>query len=111
MVKATGYTFRGINSSIFSKEFAPPESHKMLFPFLQTAENVDGVNSGSTSHKQRGHTEMGPRFKVLSERRKKWGTDLAIPGLVVWCVIHYTTAAPRENLEVSRLFSIIMRTV
>ena len=26
------------------------------------------MNSGLTSHQQRGHTEMGPRFKVSSER-------------------------------------------
>ena len=41
------------------------------------------VNSGLTSHQQRGHTETGPRFKVSSERPEKRGIDLAIPGLVV----------------------------
>ena len=52
------------------------------------------VNSGLTSHQQQGHTETGPRFKVSSERPEKREIDLAIPGLVVWRVIHYTTAAP-----------------
>ena len=52
------------------------------------------VNSGLTSHQQRGHTETGPRFKVSSERPEKRGIDLATPGLVVQRVIHYTTAAP-----------------
>ena len=58
------------------------------------------MNSGLTSHQQRGHTETGPRFKVSSERPEKWGIDLATPGLVVQSVIHYTTAAPvtkRQN--------------
>ena len=41
------------------------------------------VNSGLTFHQQRGHTEMGPRFKVSPERPEKRGIDLAIPGLVV----------------------------
>ena len=47
-----------------------------------------------TSHKQRGHIETGPRFKVSSERPGKRGIDLVIPGLVVLHVIHYTTATP-----------------
>ena len=51
------------------------------------------MNSGLTSHQQRGHTETGPRFKVSSERPEKRGIDLATPGLVVQRVIHYTTAA------------------
>ena len=58
------------------------------------------MNSGLTSHQQRGHTETGPRFKVSSERPEKRGVDLATPGLVVQRVIHYTTAAPaviRDN--------------
>ena len=42
------------------------------------------MNSGLTSHKQRGHTETAPRFKVSSERRVKRGIDLAIPGLVAF---------------------------
>ena len=42
-----------------------------------------GVNSGLTSHQQRGHTETGPRFKVSSERPEKRGIDLVTPGLVV----------------------------
>ena len=61
------------------------------------------MNSGLTSHQQRGHTETGPRFKVSSERPEKRGIDLATPGLVVQRVIHYTTAAPiiaYENLVV-----------
>ena len=41
------------------------------------------VNSGLAPHQQQGHTEMGPRFKVSSERPEKRGIDLAIPGLVV----------------------------
>ena len=35
------------------------------------------MNSGLTSHQQRGHTETGPRFKVSSERPEKRGIDLA----------------------------------
>ena len=54
------------------------------------------MNSGLTSHQQRGHTETGPRFKVSSERPEKRGIDLATPGLVVQRVIHYTTAAPKQ---------------
>ena len=57
------------------------------------------MNSGLTSHQQRGHTETGPRFKVSSERPEKRGIDLATPGLVVQRVIHYTTAAPRNALK------------
>ena len=38
--------------------------------------------------------ETGPRFKVSSERPEKRGIDPATPGLVVWSVIHYTTADP-----------------
>ena len=57
------------------------------------------MNSGLTSHQQRGHTETGPRFKVSSERPEKRGIDLATPGLVVQRVIHYTTAAPRKVWE------------
>ena len=48
------------------------------------------MNSGLTSHQQRGHTETGPLFKVSPERPEKrggggggGGVDLAIPGLVV----------------------------
>ena len=55
------------------------------------------MNSGLTSHEQRGHTETGPRFKVSSERLEKRGIDLAIPGLVVWRAILYTTAAPEQS--------------
>ena len=33
------------------------------------------MNSGLTSHQQRGHTETGPRFKVSSERPEKRGID------------------------------------
>ena len=53
------------------------------------------MNSGLRSHQQRDHTQTGPRFKVSSERPNKRGIDLAIPGLVVWRVIHYSAAAPR----------------
>ena len=31
------------------------------------------MNSGLTSHQQRGHTETGPWFKVSSERPEKRG--------------------------------------
>ena len=41
------------------------------------------MNSGLTSHQQRGHTETGPRFKVSSERPEKRGIDLATPGSVL----------------------------
>ena len=34
------------------------------------------MNSGLTSHQQRGHTETGPRFKVSSERPEKRGVKL-----------------------------------
>ena len=33
-------------------------------------------------HQQLGHEEMGPQFKVSSERPEKWGIDLATPGLI-----------------------------
>ena len=46
------------------------------------------MNSGLTSHQQRGHTETGPRFKVSSERPEKRGIDLATPGLVTFSVEH-----------------------
>ena len=59
------------------------------------------MNSGLTSHQQRGHTETGPRFKVSSERPEKRGIDLATPGLVVQRVIHYTTTAPDQILTVT----------
>ena len=55
-----------------------------------------GFKVPPTGHKV---TETGPRFKVSSERPKKWGIDLAIPGLVVLGVIHYTTAAPSPELK------------
>ena len=66
------------------------------------------MNSGLTSHQQRGHTETGPRFKVSSERPEKRGIDLATPGLVVQRVIHYTTAAPLRMLNTEvRMFRAI----
>ena len=40
-------------------------------------------NSGLKSHQQQGHMEMGPQFKVTSERQDKRGINVAIPGLVV----------------------------
>ena len=66
------------------------------------------MNSGLTSHQQRGHTETGPRFKVSSERPEKRGIDLAIPGLVVYRVIHYTTAAPTIEKAIESAFSLSM---
>ena len=56
------------------------------------------MNSGLTSHQQRGHTETGPRFKVSSERPKR-RIDHAIPGLIVQLVIHSTTAALAPRWE------------
>ena len=41
------------------------------------------VNSGLMSHQQRDDKETGPRFKVSSERPKKQGIDLVIPGSIV----------------------------
>ena len=41
------------------------------------------MNSGLTTHQQRGHSETGPRFEDSSERPDKWGIDLVIPGLLV----------------------------
>ena len=61
------------------------------------------MNSGLTSHQQRGNTETGPRFKVSSERPEKRGIDLATPGLVVQRVIHYTTAAPTNNVDLDQM--------
>ncbi|MEW8545348.1 MAG: hypothetical protein AB2693_17640 [Candidatus Thiodiazotropha sp.] len=49
------------------------------------------MNSGLTSHQQRGHTETGLCFKVSSERPEERGIEVAMPGLVVRSVIHYTT--------------------
>ena len=46
------------------------------------------VNSGLTSHKQRGHQVMEHRFKPSSERPKKRGIPLPIPGLIVEHFIH-----------------------
>ena len=43
------------------------------------------------------HKEMGPRFKISSERPEKRGIYLVIPGWVVYRVIHYTTATPRKK--------------
>ena len=52
------------------------------------------LNRVSELGQQHGHMELGPGLKVSSERLEKRGVDLAIPGLVVWLVIHYTTAPP-----------------
>ena len=46
------------------------------------------------SHQQLGHTETRPQFKVSSKRPEKRRIDLAIPEVVVYCVIHYSTATP-----------------
>ena len=54
-------------------------------------------------NQQRGQTETGPRFKVSSKRPEKRGIDLAIPGLVVNCVIHYTTGAPKVQTSLFHL--------
>ena len=57
------------------------------------------MNSGLASHQQRGYTETGPQFEVSPGRPEKRGIDPVILGLVVWCVIHYTTATPGFCLE------------
>ena len=57
------------------------------------------MNSGLTSHKQRGHTETGPRFKISSERPEKREIDHAITGLIVQLVIHSTTPVPAPRWE------------
>ena len=63
------------------------------------------MNLGVISQQQQGHMEIGPRFKVSSERQNKRGIDLAIPGLVVWHVIHYTTTTPDDCIEnIAQLF-------
>ena len=54
------------------------------------------MNSGLTSHQQRGHTETGPRFKVSSERPEKRGIDLATPGGYYSIAVGCKT---RERLE------------
>ena len=41
------------------------------------------MDSGLTSHQQRGRTETGLRYEVSSKRPAKQAIDLAIPGLVV----------------------------
>ena len=60
----------------------------------QGQEECESMNSGLTSHQQQviQRQDLG---LVSSQRPVKLGTDLAIPGLVVKCVIHYTTTAPR----------------
>ena len=70
-IKGSGSKRRGIGSSFHLREWMS----ELRF----------------TSHQQRGHTETGPWFKVSSERLKKPGIDLAIPGLLVQHVIHGTT--------------------
>ena len=57
------------------------------------------MNLVLTYHQQQGHTEMGLQFKVSSERPEKLGIGPAIPGLVVQCVIHYTTATAWAYFE------------
>ena len=53
------------------------------------------MRSGSlTSLHHLSHTEMGTQFKVSFGRSEKQWNDISTPGLVVQCVIHYTTAAP-----------------
>ena len=46
--------------------------------------------------------ETKPWFKVSSERPENRGINLAIPGLVVWHVIHYTIAAPINMNVITR---------
>ena len=58
------------------------------------------MNSGLTSHQQRGHTETGPRFKVSSERPEKRGIDLAIPvlhGSLACNPLHHRRSYHRES--------------
>ena len=65
-----------------------------MTPYTAFDPGSEWLKSGLTSNQQRGLTETGPRFKVSSERPEKRGIDLAIPGLVVKRIFHYTTAAP-----------------
>ena len=61
------------------------------------------MNSGLTSHQQRGHTETGPRFKVSSERPEKQGIDLATPGLdnITECTIYsYVKLAIESTIDI-----------
>ena len=53
------------------------------------------MNSAPTSHQQGGHTKTGPGFKFSSERPKKRGIDVEIPGLVAWRV---TLLLLRKNI-------------
>ena len=84
-----------------------PQEYYCLYCFLilehQGSKLYQGVNSGSMSHQQGGHTEKGPRFKVSSERREKREIDLVIPKLVVSGVIHHTTAAPAHYTNAAEI--------
>ena len=66
------------------------------------------MNSGLTSHQQLGPTEWDLGLKSHPKDRRR-GIDLAIPGLVVQRVIHYTTTSPRSSanrkLIISRILS------
>ena len=52
------------------------------------------MNTGLMPHQQQGHDEVGPRFKVSSERPDKLGSDHVTSGLIVCHVIRYTTSTP-----------------
>ena len=40
------------------------------------------MNMGLMSHQQQCHDDVGPLFKVSSERPDKWESDLVISGLI-----------------------------
>ena len=72
-------------------EWIPPVR---IFPelhFISATKKFDcfeWVNSGLTSHQQRGHTETGPRFKVSSERPEKRSCDPWIGSLACYPLHH-----------------------
>ena len=49
--------------------------------------------------------ETGPRLKVSSDRLEKPGIEPTTPGLQGKSLIHYTTAAPKENSVVSGFYT------
>ena len=63
------------------------------------------MNLDLMSHQQLCHMELGHRFKVPSERPEKRGIDLAPTGLVVQCVIHFTTVTLTDFLYFFFFFS------
>ena len=72
---------------------------------LSPHRHFERVISGLTAHQQQCHTDLGPRFKVSSEKPEERGIDLVITGLVVQRVIHYTTTAAHRH---SKSLSVIL---